>query len=150
MPVGQFGEPEPFQLLAIPKRIDRGHNPESAAGLYQTTNTSKNFRIGQKNRPEQAAPREIDRNPIGNRGEFTRKILNPSLNEHRVRKSAFYRFASDPDRGLFKRLLVRIYSYDERFRFPLGQVQNETPIARTKVNSDLSIRADTFLKLFPR
>lgn len=131
MPVGQTEKPKPFQLLAIANRIDSGHDIKFAAGLYQTANTSKNLRVGQKNRPEQTAPREIDRNAIGNRGEFTRKILNRSLNEHRIRKPALCGFSSDPDRGLFERLRVRIYSDDERFRFPPGQVQNKTPIART-------------------
>ena len=131
MPVGQSGKPKPFQFLAIANRIDRGHDIKFAAGLYQPANTTKNFRIGQKNRPEQAAPREIDRNTIGNRGEFTRKILSGGLNKESVRKSAFGRFSSDLDRGLFERLRVRIYSDDERIRFQFGQVQNKTPIART-------------------
>lgn len=119
MPIGQLRKSEPGKFLKIPNRIDRGHSLKFAAGLYQTANTSKNLRVGQKNRPEQTAPREIDRNAIGNRGEFTRKILNRSLNEHRIRKPALCGFSSDPDRGLFERLRVRIYSDDKRFRFPL-------------------------------
>ena len=150
MPVGQAGKPEPLQLLAITNCIDRGHDLKNAAGLDQPTNTAKNFRIGQDNCPKQAAPWEIDSYPVGDPEKPIREIFRSGLDEHRIHKPALCGFSCDLYRGFFKRLPVRIYSDGERVRLLLGEVVNKTSVARTEVDNNASIQADTFDEFFPR